>query len=87
MIYSSPMDMTKRAVKQALGITQDTQLARFFGTTKQAVGRWDEDELLPDGRAWQARALRPDLFPVPADEQQDRAEPQDPAQSAHSEAA
>lgn len=56
------MDMTKRAVKEALGIPRDTDLARFFGTTKQAVSRWSEDEPIPEGRQWQVRAKRPDLF-------------------------
>lgn len=54
--------ITKAMAKTALGFAQDTQLANFFQTTKQAVGRWDEDEPLPEGRQWQARALRPDLF-------------------------
>jgi len=65
------MDMTKQAVKAALGLHKDTELARFFGTTKQAVGQWAEDEPLPEGRQWQARALRPDVFgPAPEDSQQ-----------------
>ncbi|RRU23605.1 hypothetical protein [Stenotrophomonas sp. 278] len=54
--------ITKAMAKKALGFSQDTQLASFFGTSKQAVGRWPEDDPLPDGRQWQARALRPDLF-------------------------
>ena len=56
------MDMTKQAVKAALGFQKDTELARFFGTSKQAVGQWPDDEPLPEGRRWQARALRPDVF-------------------------
>ena len=57
------MVTTKRALKEALGFTKDTQLAAFFAPiTKQAVGAWPEDEALPDGRIWQARAKRPDLF-------------------------
>lgn len=60
------MDMTKQAVKAALGFQKDTELATFFQTTKQAVGNWPDDKPLPEGRQWQARALRPDLFgPAP----------------------
>lgn len=62
--------MTKRAVKAALGLHRDTELAKFFRTTKQAVGRWQEDEPIPAGRQWQARAMRPDVFGnVSAEEQ------------------
>ncbi len=56
------MDMTKQAVKSALGLLKDTELAQFFGTSKQAVGQWPDNEPLPQGRQWQARALRPDVF-------------------------
>jgi transcriptional regulator with XRE-family HTH domain len=54
--------LTKKRVREALGFTLDRELAEFFGTTKQAVSRWPEDAPLPDGRQWQARALRPDVF-------------------------
>lgn len=57
--------MTKRSVREALGLTMDKDLAEFFGVGKAAVSNWPEDEPLPDGRQWQARAKRPDLFPVP----------------------
>jgi len=58
------MNLTKRTTREALGFATDRQLADFFGTSKQAVSAWGEDEPLPEGRQWQARALRPDLFPV-----------------------
>ncbi|WP_231111979.1 helix-turn-helix domain-containing protein [Stenotrophomonas maltophilia] len=54
--------MTKRAVRKALGFTRDRQLAEFFGVGKAAVSNWPEDDVLPEVRQWQARALRPDLF-------------------------
>ncbi|KAB7769330.1 hypothetical protein [Xanthomonas maliensis] len=54
--------LTKRMVREALGFTRDRELADFFKTSKQAVSRWPEDEELPEGRQWQARALRPDAF-------------------------
>lgn len=63
------MDMTKRSVKSALGIKTDAELARFFGIGRWAVGQWSEEDPIPEGRQWQARAKRPDLFPAPADQQ------------------
>lgn len=62
------MDMTKRAVKAALGVETDAELARFFGIGRWAVGQWggDEDEI-PAGRQWELRARLPDKFPPPAE--------------------
>lgn len=56
------MNMTKREVREALGFTLDRQLAEFFGVGKAAVSNWPEDEPIPSGRQWQARAKRPDIF-------------------------
>lgn len=56
------MNITKQQIKDALGLTTDVQVAAFFGTSKQAVGAWGDDEALPEGRQWQAIALRPDIF-------------------------
>ena len=57
------MDITKRQIKKALGLTTEVEVAAFFGTSKQAVGAWgDDDKAIPDGRKWQAIAIRPDLF-------------------------
>jgi len=62
------MDITKRQIKEALGIKTDVEVAAFFGTSKQAVSAWgDDDEAIPDGRKWQAVATRPDLFAVRAE--------------------
>lgn len=58
------MDMTKLAVKEALGISTDAGLARFFGINRWAVGQWPDAEPIPDGRQWELRAKRPDLFPT-----------------------
>lgn len=62
------MDITKRQIKDSLGFTTDVEVAAFFGTSKQAVGAWGDDDPIPDGRQWQAIALRPEVFgtPVPA---------------------
>ncbi len=56
------MLITKRALREALGFSRDTQLADFFDTSKQAVSAWEDEKPIPEGRQWQARALRPDLF-------------------------
>ena len=58
------MKMTKREVRSALGFTLDKELAEFFGIGKGGISAWPEDEPIPEGRQWQARALRPDLFPA-----------------------
>lgn len=60
-----PMDMTKSGVKRMLGLETDAELARLFGIGRWAVGQWSDDEPIPEGRQWQLRAKRPDLFPVP----------------------
>lgn len=66
------MNITKRLIKERLGFTTDVQIAEFFGVTKQAVGRWgDDDAAIPEGKQWQVRAMRPELF---ADEVQQDAE-------------
>lgn len=59
------MNMTKREVRDALGLETDVELAAFFGVTKGAVSLWPNDEAIPEGRQWQARALRPDIFGTP----------------------
>lgn len=56
------MEMTKASVRAALGFTKDVQLANFFGIGKAAVSLWKEDEPIPEGRQWQARAMRPEVF-------------------------
>jgi len=58
------MDMTKAAVKAALGFKTDAELARFYETTRQAVDKWPEDEPIPRARQWELRARRPELFPA-----------------------
>lgn len=58
------MDMTKPAVKKALGIETDADLARFFDCLRQAVDQWPDDGPIPQARQWELRARRPDLFPM-----------------------
>jgi DNA-binding XRE family transcriptional regulator len=59
------MNTSKREAKALLGLTTDADLARLLGISRQALHAIDDDEPLPDGRQWQLRALRPDLFPLP----------------------
>jgi hypothetical protein len=59
------MNITKRQIKDALGLTTDVEVAAFFGTSKQAVGAWGDEDAIPEGRQWQAIALRPDVFGEP----------------------
>jgi hypothetical protein len=58
------MELTKRVVKGALQMDTDAELARLFGIGRWAVGQWPDDQPIPEGRQWQLRALRPDLFPT-----------------------
>lgn len=61
------MDMTKRAVKGALDIETDAELARVFVPSigRWAVGQWPDDEPIPAARQWELRARFPDKFPQP----------------------
>ncbi|MCP1376006.1 hypothetical protein [Dyella lutea] len=56
------MNITKRLIKDRLGFTTDVQVADWFGVTKQAVGRWEEDEPIPQLQRYRAVEKRPDLF-------------------------
>ncbi|WP_162208493.1 helix-turn-helix domain-containing protein [Xanthomonas sp. NCPPB 1128] len=59
--------MTKQAVKKALKLETDAELARFFGIGRWAVGQWKDEKPIPPLRQFQARDLRPDVFgPPPA---------------------
>lgn len=55
--------MTKTELKQKLNADTDADLARFYGINRQAVAQWDE-AAVPEGRIWEARARRPELFRV-----------------------
>jgi hypothetical protein len=56
------MNMTKSAVRTALGLKKDVQLAKFFEVSRAAVALWKDDEPIPELRQLQLRARRPDLF-------------------------
>lgn len=58
------MEMTKQAVKRALGIETDADLARQFTPPigRWAVGQWAEDKPIPAGRQWELRAKFPNKF-------------------------
>lgn len=58
------MEMTKRAVKQALSIETDAELSRKFHPkiSRWAVGQWPDDEPIPRGRQWELIARFPHIF-------------------------
>ena len=68
--------LTKAKVRELLkppGATKDltdADLARFFGTSHSAIWQWPEDEAIPEGRQWELKAKRPELFAQrPTDQQ------------------
>jgi len=64
--FTAGVDITVGQAKAALGIKTDAELARLLGVSKQAISNLGgDDSALPDGRQWQLRAMRPDLFPAP----------------------
>lgn len=56
------MNITKRAVREALGLKNDAALAAFFKTTRSAIHQWPEDAPIPQNRQWEFQARRPALF-------------------------
>lgn len=56
------MELTPNNIMKALGIETKSALAEFFSTSRQNVHQWADDQPIPEGRQWQAIALRPDLF-------------------------
>lgn len=56
------MTLTKRLLKQKLGIKTDADLARFFGCTRAAINLWSADKPIPELRALRLRASHPELF-------------------------
>lgn len=56
------MDLTKQSLKRALGVTTDAELARLFDISRSAVHQWADNKPIPQGRYWQMKAQRPELF-------------------------
>jgi hypothetical protein len=61
------MQMTKRAVKEALGITSDAELGRVFNLSRRAPHLWPDDEPIPELRQLQLQVMRPEIFGGPQD--------------------
>lgn len=59
------MDMTKRTVKAALGLTHDSELAALFDITAAAVNQWPDDRPIPDLRQLQLQVAFPSKFGKP----------------------
>lgn len=58
------MEMTKRAVKGALNIQRDVQLAKRLGISRAAIAKWPEDEPIPAARQLQLILMYPRVFKV-----------------------
>jgi hypothetical protein len=56
------MTLTKRLLKQKLGIKTDAGLARFFKCTRAAVNLWAADKSIPELRVLRLRESHPELF-------------------------
>lgn len=54
--------ITKRQLREALGLDTDSGVALFFGVSASAVSQWPLDQPIPMLRALQAEVKRPDLF-------------------------
>lgn len=56
------MNITKKQVKEALGVTTDTALAKFFDRKKQQIGQYQDDEPLPRILQLELKANHKSLF-------------------------
>lgn len=55
--------ITKKALRQRLGVKNDAELARFFKITRSSVSEWGEDSAVPEKRILQAVCKKPSAFP------------------------
>lgn len=55
--------ITKRQLRDRLGLKNDAALADFLEITRSAVYQWDEDKPVPELRLLQAFRRRPSAFP------------------------
>jgi hypothetical protein len=55
------MDLTKRNVKDLLGIGNDAALSRYFNLTRGAAFFWEDDEPIPEAHQLTLLKRRPDL--------------------------
>lgn len=60
--------ISKRALREKLGLESDADLARFYGISSAAVAQWKEDEPVPELRYLQAVAKQPQAFEATPDE-------------------
>ena len=58
--------ISKRDLRDKLGLKTDADLAAFFGITRAAVAQWEEEEPVPELRYLQAQAKQPGAFEPPA---------------------
>lgn len=60
--------MTKRELRFVLGLSQDAQLATYFGISHSAVCQWAEDAAVPLLRQLEAERREPTKFQRPGSE-------------------
>jgi DNA-binding transcriptional regulator YiaG len=58
-------ELTKKAVRETLGVDTDSALAQVFNVSRAAVAQWDEDKPIPPARQMWLRLHMPDKFPPP----------------------
>ena len=54
--------MTKAFILATLSLTTETELAKVFGISREAVNQWPTDDPIPLGRQYELKAKRPDVF-------------------------
>jgi DNA-binding transcriptional regulator YiaG len=55
--------ITKKILRDRLGIKTDADLAGYFQITRAAIAQWGEDDPVPELRLFQAIKRNPSAFP------------------------
>lgn len=61
--------LTKKFVREQLGLENDAALARLFKVSRAAVAQWEEDKPLPETRRIWLHLHMADKFPLGAQAQ------------------
>jgi DNA-binding transcriptional regulator YiaG len=56
--------LSKKDLRDRLGLDSDADLARWFEISQSAVSQWPDEGAIPKQRALEAALKRPDLFQV-----------------------
>lgn len=57
------LTLTKRELRDRLGLKSDAALAAYFPVTRAAVAQWGEEEPVPVRRLMEAVIRNPEAFP------------------------